>query len=184
MILLVAILTFALCFALDKGFTAIFRNKAQHKTGLAVHLPKRYGLACILLPVIGIAALMAGLSEKGILLYGGIVLILVGIGLGIYYLSFGIYYDADSFIVTTFGKKETTYQFREIESQLLYQSGSGILVELFLEDGNSVTLQSAMEGAYPFLDHAFAAWCRQKGLTPEQCAFHDPSNSLWFPTAQ
>ena len=183
-ILLVALLTFALCFAVDKGFAAIFRNKAQHKTGLSVHLPKRYALACILLPVVGAAALLAGLTEKGILLYGGILLILVGAALAVYYLSFGIYYDADTFIVSTIGKKQTLYRFRDIESQQLYRSGRNVLIELFLSDGGSVTLQSSMEGAYPFLDHAFAAWCRQKNLDPADCPFHDPANSLWFPPVE
>ena len=47
-----------------------------------------------------------------------------------------------------------------------------------------MSLQSTMEGTYPFLDHAFAAWCRQTGRDPKQCDFHDPSQSLWFPTEE
>lgn len=183
-LLIIAALTFALCFGIDKGFTALFRSKTQHKTGLSVRLPRRYGITCVLLPVLGIAAALAGIGQKGILVVGGIVLILVGIALAVYYLTFGIYYDEDTFIVTSFGRKSREYRFRDIESQLLYQSGGNILVELFLSDGTAVSLQSAMPGAYPFLDHAFAAWCRQRKVDPKDCPFHDPANSLWFPTAQ
>ena len=34
------------------------------------------------------------------------------------------------------------------------------------------------------LDAAFAAWCAQTGRDPEKCDFHDPSQSLWFPTVE
>ncbi len=182
-IILAAIGTFLVCFLVDRGFSAVFRNKTQHKSGLAVRLPKRYGIAGILLTVLGIAALLAGLSDSKLLLFGGAGMVLLGVCLIAYYLSFGIFYDNDSFLLSSFGKPGTVYQFRQIQSQMLYQTSGGILVELFLEDGKTVTIQSAMEGAYPFLDHAFAAWCRQRGLRPEQCEFHDPANSLWFPTA-
>lgn len=184
MILIVAIATFALCFAVDKGFSALFRSKSQQKTGLAVRLPKRYGIAALLLILLGIVAVMAGVSDSKLLLFGGIALTLVGIALAAYYLSFGVFYDEDTFLVTNLGKRGTAYRFSQIQGQMLYQTGGGMLVELYLDNGKTVGLQSAMEGAYPFLDHAFAAWCRQKGLAPEQCDFHDPANSLWFPTVQ
>ena len=50
-----------------------------------------------------------------------------------------------------------------------------------LENGKSVSVNSNMDGVYPFLDAAFSHWCRQKGIDPESCAFHDPSKSWWFP---
>ena len=53
-----------------------------------------------------------------------------------------------------------------------------------MSDGTTVSLQSAMEGIYPFLDTAFTGWCAQTGRDPEQCDFHDPSQSLWFPTVE
>ena len=34
------------------------------------------------------------------------------------------------------------------------------------------------------LDTAFAAWCIQTGRDPQSCDFHDPSQSLWFPTVE
>ena len=53
-----------------------------------------------------------------------------------------------------------------------------------MSDGSAVSLQSSMEGIYTFLDTAFAAWCMQKGVDPQSCTFHDPSQSLWFPTVE
>ena len=56
--------------------------------------------------------------------------------------------------------------------------------ELYLKDGSTVSLQSTMDGVYPFLDTAFAGWCLQTGRDPESCDFHDPSKSLWFPPVE
>ena len=184
-ILIVGALVFGVCYLVDKGYTNVFRGQAQHKTGLTVRLSKRYAVFGLLLSVLGVAALFNGLSDGSILLYGGLLIILVGFGLIGYYMTFGIFYDADSFILTTFGKKSQVYQFRDIKSQQLYLiQGGSTVIELYLADGRSVGIQSAMDGAYPFLDHAFAAWCRQTGRDPQDCPFHDPANSLWFPTEE
>lgn len=180
--ILVAAAVFGLCYLLDRGFQKAFRNKIQHRSGLSVRLNKAYSIAGVLLSVLGILAIMSGIADGSILLYGGILILIVGIGLCIYHLSFGIFYDADAFVYTSFGKKETTYRYSDILMQKLYViTGGSLIVELHMADGNAVSIQTTMNGAYPFLDTAFAAWCRQKGIDPESCTFHDPENHLWFP---
>ena len=62
-IIFVVLGTFALCFAVDKGFTKLFRGKKEHKSGLCVKLNKKYGLVGILLGVLGVAALLAGIRD-------------------------------------------------------------------------------------------------------------------------
>lgn len=182
-VLIVAALTFGICFLFDKGYTNTFRNKVQHRSGLAVRVSKRYAAFGLILAVLGIAAIFAGLSDGLVLLLGGILILVVGAGLITYYMTFGVFYDDESFILTTFGKKSATYRFSDIKMQQLYVvQGGNTIIELHLSDGRSVGLQSTMEGTYPFLDHAFTAWCRQTGRDPEECAFHDPSSSLWFPS--
>lgn len=180
-ILLVAAATFGVCFLVDKGFAKIFRGKVQHASGLSVRLNKRYGSFGVILAVIGLAALFAGLNGEKLLIIGGPVVMLVGIGLVVYYMTFGIYYDDDSFILTTFGKRSVTYRYAQIQGQLLYNATGNILVELYMDNGRTVNVQSAMNGGDAFLDTAFAGWCRQTGRDPENCDFHDPANSLWFP---
>ena len=108
----------------------------------------------------------------------------MGIGLIVYYMSFGIYYDRDSFIYSSFGHKSVTYRYNQIRGQMLYAVNGGNLIELHMTDGNSVNLQSSMIGVYPFLDKAFEGWCHQKGIDPEGCDFHDPDNSCWFPNVE
>lgn len=180
--ILVIAVVFGLCYFFDKGFQKVFRGKKQHRSGLAVHLNKMYGIAGVLLSALGLIAIVNGALERNILLYGGLLVLVVGIGLCVYYLSFGIFYDEDSFIYTSFGKKEITYSYRDIRTQQLYViTGGSIVVELHMADGKAVSVQSTMDGAYPFLDKAFAGWCRQKGVDPAACQFHDPSNHLWFP---
>ena len=180
-VILVCAAAFGVCFFLDKGFTSLFRGKAEHKTGLSVRQSKRYASFGLILCVVGIAALFQGMSAGWLLPVGGGVLLLLGAGLVIFYLTFGIFYDTDTFVLTTFGKRSTTYRYEQIQGQQLYVSYGTVILELYMCDGRTVQLQSKMEGMYAFLDKAFDAWLRQKGMRVEDCPFYDPQNSCWFP---
>ena len=185
LILLIAAAVFGLCFAVDKAFAKLFRSKAQHRSGRAVRANKRYGLFGVILSVLGVMAVCVGISDGSVLLWGGIIVLLMGVCLAVYYLSFGVFYDGETFLLSRFGKKEVTYRFSEIKGQKLYLvQGGNIIIELHMKDGGTVSLQSTMDGVYPFLDTAFAAWCMQTGRDPQSCQFHDPSQSLWFPTVE
>ena len=183
-ILIVAALTFGLCFLADKGFTKVFRGKTQHFTGLTVRLNKKYGAFGLILVVLGISAVFVGLSEGWVMIAGGGVVIALGVGLIVYYMTFGVFYDQESFILTTFGKKSTTYKFQDIRCQQLYNSYGQTVIELHMKDGRAFQLQSGMTGVYPFMDTAFAGWCAQKGINRAECEFHDPDNSCWFPRVE
>ena len=184
-IIIAAALTFGICFLVDKGYTRLFRSKQQHKSGLQVRLSKRYASIGLVLCILGILAVFTGVGGETVLLIGGGIVIFIGCVLIGHYMSFGVYYDADSFIVTTFGKKNPVYRFGDIRHQKLYMiQGGSIVVELHMADGSAVSIHTSMEGAYPFLDHAFNAWCRQTDQDPEDCTFHDPGNHLWFPNEE
>ena len=185
LILLIAAAVFGLCFAVDKAFAKLFRSKAQHRSGMAVRANKRYGLFGVILSVLGVMAICVGISDGSVLLWGGIIVLLMGICLAVYYLSFGVFYDGETFLLSRFSKKDITYRFDQIQGQKLYLvQGGNVIIELHMTDGNTVSLQSTMDGVYPFLDTAFAAWCMQTGRDPQSCDFHDPSRSLWFPTVE
>ena len=185
LILLIAAAVFGLCFAVDKAFAKLFRSKAQHRSGMAVRANKRYGLFGVILSVLGVMAICVGISDGSVLLWGGVIVLLMGICLAVYYLSFGVFYDGETFLLSRFGKKDITYRFDQIQGQKLYLvQGGNVIIELHMTDGNTVSLQSTMDGVYPFLDTAFAAWCMQTGRDPQSCDFHDPSRSLWFPTVE
>lgn len=184
-VILVAGATFGLCYLFDKGFQKLFRSKDQHRSGLAVRLNKMYSIVGIGLCLLGICAVVTGVTDSKALLFGGIAVLALGIALCVYHLSFGIFYDADSFVFSSFGKKELTYRFCDIRMQQLYViTGGSFVVELHMTDGKTVSIQTTMAGAYPFLDAAFAGWCRQKSIEPESCPFHDPAGHSWFPSEE
>ena len=184
-IILIAAAVFGLCYLVDKAFTKAFRSKTQHRSGKAVRAPKRYGIFGVLLIVLSVLAICIGMTDGWVLLGGGIIVLLMGAGLIVYYLSFGVFYNDDSILYARLGKKDVTYEYREILGQKLYLvQGGSIVVELHMADGAAISLQSTMEGMYPFLDAAFAGWCSQTGKNPDDCDFHDPSQSLWFPTVE
>ncbi|MBU5452286.1 hypothetical protein KQI10_03745 [Pseudoflavonifractor sp. MSJ-30] len=182
--ILTAALVFGVCRLVDIGFQKLFRNKAEHLSGKAVRVNKRYGVFGVILSAVGIAAIVTGFKGTGdqVLLWGGVIVFLLGVSLAVYYLGFGIFYGEDTFLVSTLFKKSASYPYSAIVSQKLYLiTGGNIVVELQLENGKTVSLQSTMEGVYPFLDTAFQRWCAQKGLDPDSCDFHDPQKSWWFP---
>ena len=184
-VIIIAAAVFGICYLVDKGFTKLFRSQSQHRSGKAVRLNKRYGSVGLIMATFGIGAIFAGLSGQWVLIAGGALILAVGIGLTVYYMTFGIFYDADSFILTTFGKRSTTYAYKDILGQQLYLSaGNVVVIELYMTDGRTCQIQSVMPGAYAFLDSAFEAWLRQTGRKREDCDFHDPKNSLWFPTME
>jgi hypothetical protein len=181
-ILLFGASVFGLCFLVDLLFKKLFRSKKQHITGRSVRLTKRYGSFGALMITLAFAAIFARINgAEWVLGAGGGLIMIVGIGLVVYYLTFGIYYDDDSFLYHTFGKPGITYEYGDIIGQKLYMASGNIVVELHMKDGKTVAIQSTMEGPYEFLDEAFAGWCRQTEHDPENCEFHDPSNSQWFP---
>ena len=184
-VLFLAAAIFGICFVVDKAFTRAFRSKAQHRSGMAVRANKFYGLAGLVLMILGILGVLTGFGANILLLIGGAVVLVLGIVMVTYYLSFGIFYDGETMLICAFGKKDREYFFREIQGQKLYLvQGGNLIVELHMADGSAVSLQSTMDGIITFLDTAFAAWCLQKGIDPQSCAFHDPSQSLWFPTVE
>ena len=181
-LLLIVAVVFGGCRVIDLLFHKAFRSKVQHRSGMAVRVSKRYGVFGVGLTVLGILAMGVGATGGKALMIGGIVVLIMGICLAVYYLTHGIFYDRESFLVASFRKEDRVYQFQDIQQQKLYQvQGGNIIIELYMHDGTSVSLLSSMDGVYPFLDAAFSGWCQQKGISPASCNFHDPSKSWWFP---
>ncbi len=174
--------SFAVCFAVDKLFTALFRSRRHHRSGRAVRLNKGYAIFGVILMVVGVLALVVGLTQSWPLAVGGVLLICFGLGLTVYYLSFGIYYEADSFLVSSFGRQTQTREYRTIRGQKLYViQGGSMVVELHFADGTALQLQSTMEGMVEFLNYAYDRWLAQTGRTGAGCDFHDPEKFSWFP---
>lgn len=173
---------FLLCYLADKGFTKLFRGKVQHQSGKSVRLSKRYGSIGLILFAFGLAAVFMGINNAEWVLAGGAcLLVLGGIALVIAYMSFGIYYDEDSFILSKFGKPSVTYYFKDIRSQQLYLASGNVVVELHMADGSHFQVHTGMTGMYTFMDDAFAAWLQLTGRTQADCPWYDVENSCWFP---
>ena len=182
-ILIICAVVFGICYLVDKGFTKLFRSQTQHFSGKAVRLSKRYGSIGLLIAVLGLIAVFMGIPEDWVLMVGGALVLLMGIGLVVYYMSYGVFYDENSFLFMSLGKKNKTYYYNAIRAQQLYNNQGHLLIELQMKDGNVIQLQSTMSGCYEFMDHAFAAWLKQTGRRVEDCPYYDPANSCWFPPA-
>ena len=85
-----AAIIFGICRLVDIAFQKLFRNKAEHLSGLAVRVNKRYGVFGVILSAIGIAAMVTGSGGDKVLLYGGLIVLVLGISLAVYYLSLSL----------------------------------------------------------------------------------------------
>ena len=183
-LLIIAAAIFGLCFLADKGFTKAFRGTKQHRSGRSVRLNKRYGSIGLLIAVLGIACLVTAWNTGWLMPAAGSFLVLTGTALVVYYMTFGIFYDDDGFVLTTFGKRSKLYAYKDIKAQQLYTGSGNVIIELYMVDGRAVQLHAAMDGAYPFLDSAFDRWLEQTGKTLADCPFHNKAQSCWFPTVE
>ena len=184
--LLVIAATFGVMFALDKGLTKLFRSREQHHSGTAVRLKKHYGILSLALMALGLLAVVTFFTDGNpVLLAGGMLILPGGALLGIYYLTHGIFYDRDSFLYVSFGNRAREYRYADILGQKLYEiQGGSLLVELYMTDGTTVSVQGNMEGAPTFLDKAAHARMRQKGLNSHECAWFDETKGQWFPDVE
>lgn len=183
--LILAAVVFGICYGVDKGFEKLFRSRKEHRSGMAVKHNKRAALFGLVLAVLGIAGILAGLGGSAGLMILSVAVLLMGMGLIVYYVSFGIYYDAEGFLVSSLGKKNLPYRYGDILEQRLYVvQGGSVIVELHMADGSAVSVQNTMDGACPFLDYAFARWCELRSIEPDKCEFHDPARFFWFPNPE
>lgn len=175
--------TFGIMFLLDKGLTKLFRSRQQHRSGTAVRLKKHYGILSLALMILGTLGIVTYFSDKNlILLIGGLLVLPGGAALGIYYLTHGIFYDDEGFLYTSFGNRSEEYRYADIRAQKLYEiQGGTLLVELHMENGKAVSVQTTMEGAPSFLDKAAHARMRQLGLNSHECPWFDETQGQWFP---
>lgn len=184
-VIIIAAAVFGLCWLIDKGWTRLFRSQAQHYSGLSVRLNKKFGSFGLIFFVLGVVALFTGLSDEStVLIAGGIVVMLLGIGLAIYYMFTGIFYDEDTFLCSSFGRKSRAYRYEDILHQKLYTvQGGSLIIELHMTDGSAVQVLSQMSDYDAFLSHAHQRWCARKGLDPQAYPY-DPANSIWFPNEE
>ena len=124
---IIAAVVFGLCFLVDKGFTRIFRGQQQHHSGTAVRLNKRYGSIGLIVAVLGVACLFAAPSQGVLLWVAGPILVLGGAALVAWYLSFGVFYDAEAFLVTNLFKKARRYTYDQIKAQQLYTASGNVI---------------------------------------------------------
>ena len=78
--LFIAVLVFAACYGVDKGFSKLFRSRKEHQSGKAVKHNKRAALFGLVLAVLGVAGILAGIGTSlGLLLLSAVVLLMAAV---------------------------------------------------------------------------------------------------------
>ena len=180
-ILLIGAVVFLCCFLVDKLLGKLFPKSALEKSKNVVRPPRKSAIFGTLMVFFPIVALLFWMPEGGdtLLLIGCIGAIAMGIFLLITYFSVSIYYGDETFLYKTLrgGKKE--YHYSQIKGQRSLMTRGGINTILFVGD-DEINLYSAMQNLNAFLNKAFFAWCRVKGIDPDTVE-NNPRMFTWFP---
>ena len=164
---------FGLCFLVDR---LLSRGKTRDPAPNTVRQPRRAFVIGIVLLVAGVACALFVPGGLGII--GGVVIALLGAVLIVSYFSFAVDYDDEGFTVRGL-RTSGRYRFAQITGEQAVATRGGIHVMLFVGD-ISVELSEAMQGARAFLSHAYYAYCRQRGIDPEENPPPAPEALVWF----
>ena len=177
---IIMLLTFGVCFAVDK---LIQRRKQYRDSGTEsnrVRLPRANNIVGILLTVGGFVLLLFFAPiEGGIWWFFGVVILLIGLFLLVNYLATGVDYDEAGFTFKQLGRRSRTFTYGEIKGQRSFANRAGINVLLYVGE-DEVYLYSAMKGTRGFLQTAFNGWCLSRGIDPEEVSPPNPENMIWF----
>ena len=168
---------FGLCLLIDRG---IGKVQAWAQRRPVVRLPLRYPVLSLLLLIAAPFSAWYGLAHAAPQFLAGAALLA---GTSLYaiwtYGRTGIDYTSDHFTFRA-GRSQKTFRYSQIQGQRVAISPRKSCLVLCTDQGN-VVLDSNMQGFTAFLDAAYAGWCHQNGLDPQNQDWHDPKDHRWFP---
>lgn len=184
MIYILYFLLVAVVFGLVALFDFLLKKiipKPKHaEQGNVVRMPRYSFIFGTLLSVFAVFALLVvPFAEQKALWLSAWLVLAMGVFLLFNFFRFGIFYDEDGFTYRTLTKKARSYRFEEITAQQSFLARSGWNSTLYL-GCDEISLTAAMQGVDKFLNKAFFAWCRQKGIDPDTVE-NNPTMLLFFP---
>ena len=155
--------------------------KPKHaQTGNVVRMPRYSFLFGLFMTVFSLFVLLfVPFSQQKTLWSAAWVVLAMGLFLLTNFFRFAIFYDEDGFTYRTLTKKARSYRYDEIVAQESFLAKSGWNSTLYVA-GDEVPLTAAMQGVDKFLNKAFFAWCRQKGIDPDGVE-NNPTMLVFFP---
>ena len=178
-LLLIAVI-FGLVALVDFLLKRIFPKARPNPGCQAVRLPRYSSILGLLMTLLGLIALLYIPRQEQLALWLGCwVVLAIGVYLLVNFFWFGIFYDDEGFTYRPFLKKGRYYRYEEITGQRAYLAKSGWNTNLYARD-DEIQLYAALQGVSEFLNKAFFAWCRQKGIDPDTVE-NDPHMLVFFP---
>lgn len=175
--LIVAILTFSLCFLVDSLSKRRRRGRPAVRRVKPRKLAISFGLA---LTFFGLGAGLRFLGEDVLLTVCCAGVLLMGIALIAIYLSTSIVYDDEGFTDKAPFRKAKRHRYGEIRGQTSLLTRSGVNAMLLAGD-DEVHIYESMDGVQEFLQAAYHGWLAQTGRTEADCPPPNPTYLVWFP---
>ena len=177
--LLIAVI-FGLIALCDHLLKKILPKPKHAKKGNVVRMPRYSFIFGLFLTVFSVLVLLfVPLSQQKALWLAAWGVLAMGVFLLVNFFRFAIFYDDDGFTYMTLTKKARSYRYDDIRAQESFLAKSGWNSTLYVA-GDEVPLTAAMQGVDKFLNKAFFAWCRQKGIDPDTVE-NNPTMLVFFP---
>lgn len=179
-IAIVCALVFLICFGIDKLVQRLFPKTELEKGKNVVRPARRSAVFGVILTFAAVAVTVFRISKEPdvLLLLGCAVAFILGVILLVSYFSFAIYYDNESFLYRSYGRKRE-FHYGQIRGQRTLMTRGGYNAVLFVDD-TEIDLYSSMQNVNVFLGKAFYRWCEQKGIDPNSVE-NNPRMMSWFP---
>ena len=177
---LIMLLTFGVCFLVDKLIQRRKQYKPADTDPNRVRLPRINNILGLLLAVGGFALTMfIAPIEGGIWWVLSIGAMLIGLFLLVNYIGTGIDYDEAGFTYKRLFRSSLTFTYDQIKGQRTFANRAGINVLLYVDD-EEVYLYSILRGTRGFMETAFNGWCRARGIDPDAISPLNPDAMIWF----
>ena len=177
--LLVALI-FGLVALIDFVLKKLLPKPKHAQKGNVVRMPRYSFILGLIITLFSVFVLLfVSAAEQKALWFGGLVVLAMGVFLLFNFYRFAIFFDEEGFTYRTLTKKERSYRYDQITAQESFLAKSGWNSTLYVA-GDEVPLTAAMQGVDKFLNKAFFAWCRQKGIDPDTVE-NNPTMLVFFP---
>lgn len=176
-VLVVMVLTFALCFGVDLLCKRLRRNRPPRNQVKPQRKTMAFGIG---LSFLGLAIGLNFWSQSTLIAACCVVIFLMGIGLMFIYLTTSIVYDEEGFESKAPFRKTRRFRYGEIRGELALLARSGANAMLYVGE-EEVQLYQSMVGVNDFLQTAYHGWLKQTGRTEEEFPPPNPMYLVWFP---
>lgn len=175
--IIVAALTFAICFAVD----SLSKRRRRGQPARRQVKPRRTTVVFgLVLSFFGLGVGLRFLGQDTLITVCSAGVLLMGVGLLYVYGATAIVYDDEGFTDKAPFRRPKRHDYGDIRGERALMTRSGVNAMLYAGQ-DEVHIYQSMEGVQEFLKTAYHGWLAQTGRTQDDCPPPNATYLVWFP---